>query len=89
MSRDELADEAAVEPPNLADELLPDLILLGVSLGIQVAALVLLSNRDALSRGWVRLHRALSARGEAERQDVAVAQFRRSISAWEHEQAGR
>lgn len=84
-----MSPEDEAERGRLADELLPELILLGVSLGVQVAALLLISNRDALTRGWMRLQARVSAHAERERQDVAVAQFRRDVSVWEHEQAGK
>lgn len=84
--RDEAGQEQA---PRLSDELLPDLILLGVSLAVQLGALLLLSKRDALARAWMRLSERVSASAERDRQDVAVAQFRAELAAWEHEQAGR
>lgn len=89
MTARELDGQEREQAPGLADELLPDLILLGVSLAVQVGALVLLSKRDVLARAWVRLQARASATAERDRHDVTVAQFRRELAAWEHEQAGR
>lgn len=89
MTADELDGQAPEHAPTLADELLPDLILLAVSLAVQVGALVLLSKRDKLARAWMRLQARATASAERDRQDVTVAQFRRDLAAWEHEQAGR
>lgn len=73
----------------LRDELLRDLAKLAVSLGVQLGVLVLIAKRDDLARLGQRLHRAVTGQRERERQDAAVAVFRREITAWEHEQAGR
>lgn len=81
--------EETGERGGLADELLPDLILLAVSLAIQVGALLLLSRRDSLARGWMRLQARASGQRDRDRQDAAVAVFRAELAAWEHGQAGR
>lgn len=84
------ADEAAPdEARTLGEQLLPDLIILAVSLGLQLVVLGLLSRGDTLTRGWTRLQRAVSGQRDRDRADVVVAQFRRELAAWEHEQAGR
>lgn len=75
--------------PGLAEAVAPDLIILAVSLAVQLAALGLLANRDALHRGWMRLYAAVGRQRDRDRMDVAVASFRRDMTAWEHEQAGR
>jgi hypothetical protein len=77
------------EARSLADEIMPDLILLGLSLALQVGALVLLHHRDSLARAWVRLQASASGQRDRERTDAAVAVFRAELAAWEHEQAGR
>ncbi len=73
----------------LRDELLRDLAKLAVSLGVQLGVLVLIAKRDDLARLAHRVHRAVSGQRERERPDAAVAIFRRQMTAWEHEQAGR
>lgn len=86
MNPDE-ADEG--QGRTLADELLPDLVMLAISLGVQLGALLLLAKRDALTRAWMRLQALVSAQRTRERHEVTVAQFRAELAAWEHEQAGR
>lgn len=74
---------------SITEVILPDLVLLAVSLGVQLAMLAVLANRDSLARAWMRLQARASGRRERERHDVAVAQFRREMAAWEHAELGR
>jgi hypothetical protein len=73
----------------LREELARDLVKLAVSLGVQLGVLVLIAKRDDLARLAARARRAVTGQRERERQDAAVAMFRRDLANWEHEQAGR
>lgn len=73
----------------LREELARDLVKLAVSLGVQLGVLMLIAKRDDLARLAVRARQALTGQRARERQDAAVAMFRREMTAWEHEQAGR
>jgi len=58
-------------------------------LGVQLAAIIVITRRDDLARLGMRVRSALTHQRAREREDTEVAAFGREVSAWEHQEMGR
>lgn len=60
-----------------------------ITWGFTIGFIVVMTKRDWFTRQGKRVQRFISNQAVRDAEDIAVQQFRREISAWEHTQADR